>query len=159
MRVFLAKALACGVVVFVLAVALEAMLGAVLSLVAATRGTTAGTGDGWLRGVVGLGARIGGLAGLAALMGLAITTVARNTAAALGVAFAYFGVIEGLIRGLLPSWSRWLVGDNAVVFVAGRSSGPGGIGRSPTEAILLLFAYGLALMTAAALSFRARDVT
>jgi ABC-2 family transporter len=158
-RVMLAKLVACVAAVFVLCLAIQAILGAVLWLVAATRGVTTGTGGAWLRSVVGVAVRSAALGAFASAIGLAVATVGRNTAAALGAGFVYLGVIEGLLRGLRPGWQRWLVGDNATLFLTGTDNRYPLLDRSMTSSGLLLLAYAAAATLVAVAWFRARDVT
>jgi hypothetical protein len=54
-------------------------------------------------------------------MGASIATIGRNTAAALGIAFGYLAIVEPAIRGLRPSWSPWLLGDNSVVVITNQT--------------------------------------
>jgi ABC-type transport system involved in multi-copper enzyme maturation permease subunit len=157
-RVILAKLVACVAAVFALVIALQAILGGALALAAALRGTTEGTGAAWVRQTVGVGIRVGALSSIGAAIGFAIASVARNSAAALGVGFGYIVIVENLIRGLRPHWERWLVGDNAAVFITGRNAGLS-FERSVFEAGLLLAAYASALVVVAVTAFRARDVT
>ncbi len=179
LRVLATKTLAAVVVVFALAIVLQVLLSMVLAAAAGLRGSTAGTGGAWLRELVGVGLRSGVVASLAAVMGLAIAGIGRNTAAALGIGFAYLAIGEGLLRGIRPAWGRWLLGDNAATFIDGRAhsfygpfhtvaSGPGGLvyGGRPTvfvrtvaEAVAIVVVYAAVLLVLAALSFRARDVT
>lgn len=158
-RVLLAKVVACTVAVFVIGVALQALLGAALWLVAATRGTTEGTGGTWLRSVAGVVTRAALLGSLTAAVGMAVASIGRNTAAALGTGFAYLGVVEGIVRGLRPQWQRWLVGDNAVLFLTGVDNRFPPLGRTMTSGGLLLAGYAAVLVLLVLAAFRARDVT
>ena len=158
LRVFVAKLAAAAAVLFLLAMALQAMLGLVLAAAAAFRGTTEGADAEWLRSVSGVAVRVAGLTAMAGAMGFAIATIGRNTAAALGVGFAYLAVVEGLVRGLRPQWSRWLIGDNAGVFLAGEAGFPP-VSRSPLGAGGVIAVYTAVLLVAALVSFRERDVT
>lgn len=158
LRVFVAKFAAAAAVLFLLAVALQAILGLVLAAAAALRGTTEGADAEWLRSVSGVAVRVAGLTAMAGAMGFAIATIGRNTAAALGAGFAYLAVVEGLVRGLRPQWSRWLIGDNAGVFLTGEAGFPP-VNRSPLGAAGVIAAYAGALLLAALVAFRERDVT
>jgi ABC-type transport system involved in multi-copper enzyme maturation permease subunit len=159
-RVLLVKLLACMAATFALFLAIQAVLGLVLWLVAATRGITEGTGSAsWFRSVAGVVVRSAALGAFSAAVGVAIATVGRNTAAALGVGFVYFGVVEGLIRGLRPAWQRWLVGDNATLFLTGIDNRFPPLGRTMTSSGLLLLAYAAGLIAIALAWFRARDLT
>lgn len=54
---------------------------------------------------------------VAALVGFALANAIRNTAAALGIGFVYFAIVESVIRAFKPAWQQWLFTDNAVAFV------------------------------------------
>ncbi len=57
------------------------------------------------------------LAVFAGLLGFGIANLVRNTAAALGVGFVYFAVVESAVRGFRPSWQEWLLTDNAAALL------------------------------------------
>jgi hypothetical protein len=92
-------------------------------------------------------------------MGLSIATLGRNTAAALGIAFGYLAIVEPAIRGLRPSWSPWLLGDNVIVVITNQTQNTPLVGRSTLEAATLVACYTLALLAAALFAFRRRDIT
>ena len=54
---------------------------------------------------------------LAAVLGFGLTSIVRNTGAALGVAFVYVVVVQLVLGGIKPSWSQWMLGTNAVALV------------------------------------------
>ncbi len=159
LRVFAAKLVAATVVIFLLAMFLQAVLGLVLAFVAALRGITEGTDAAWLRSVAGVALRSATLAAVAGAMGYAIAAVGRNTAAAIGVAFVYVAVAERLVAGLRPHWQRWLVGDNAGQFLTGENNRFPPLNRSMVGSGAVLAAYAAILLIAAFLVFRQRDVT
>lgn len=97
-RVALAKVVAAVVLAFLISVALLAVFSAVLGLVAATRGSTAGVDAEWVRSYVGAVLRAGALVAGAAGLGLSVGMIGRNTAAALGFAFAYMLIGENIVR-------------------------------------------------------------
>lgn len=74
--------------------------------------------------------RISAVAAFGAVLGLTLATIARNTGAAIGVAFAYLAIGESIVRALKPAWQPWLIGDNANVVVLGADQGFPPIGRS-----------------------------
>jgi ABC-type transport system involved in multi-copper enzyme maturation permease subunit len=158
LRVIMAKLAGCLAVVFVMVIALQSLLGGGLALAAALRGTTIGVDGAWIRETVGVALRVAALSALGAAVGFAISSSARNTAAALGVGFGYLFVVENLVRGLRPGWVRWLMGDNAVVFINGQSAGLS-FNRTMLQAGLLLSVYAAALVMIAVALFRGRDVT
>jgi hypothetical protein len=160
-RVLIAKALVAAIVVVVLAIVLQVVLSLVLWLVAATRGSMVETGGDWLRRVAGTILRVGGASSIASLIGLSIAMLGRNTAAALGLGFAYLGVLEGLIRGLRPAWQPWLLGDNVAVFVSGQATQlglTGDVTRTVEAAAGVAFGYAAVLLALAGTGFRVRDV-
>lgn len=162
LRVLAAKAISAAAVTFLVSIALLVVLSIVLWLVALTRGVSEGLGGGFLQTLAGGVLRASAAASAASLIGLSIAMLGRNTAAAVGVGFAYLGVIEGLIRGLRPAWQPWLLGDNVAVFVGGEPTQLGaehGVLRTLTMAAVVVSVYAIALLTAAALAFRARDVS
>lgn len=157
-RVLLAKALACIAVAAVFAVLTEALLGAALLPSALVHGTTAGTGSTWLRSVAGVVLRGTALVSIATAVGFAVASVGRNTAAALGLGFAYFVVIENVVGSFIAGFRRWLLLGNAIVLVSGKDQGGEVAGRSVLGAGLFLTAVALALLAGAALIFQRRDV-
>ncbi len=105
-------------------VALTALLGAVAEavwlaaaqLLATTRGTGANPHGLWgeLIGSAGRGVLLVVLVGL---LGFGVANLLRNTAAAFGVGFVYFAVVENALRVLRPRWQEWLITDNAVALL------------------------------------------
>jgi hypothetical protein len=160
-RVFMGKVAAAMIGVVLSALAMQAILGLALWLVAALRGTTEGADLAWLGDTAAVAARGAIIAGLAAVLGFAIASVARNTTVALIIGFVYFAVAESLIRGLRPGWQPWLVGDNAAAFVIGdpadvfAGSGP----DTAVGALLVVVAYAALAVAAATAWFESRDVT
>ncbi|MGH2694832.1 MAG: ABC transporter permease subunit [Actinomycetota bacterium] len=156
-RVLAAKAVGASIVMFVLTVTLLAVLAAALYPAAAIRGTTMGVDAAWWGEFAEIVMRAGALSAVAAAMGLAIATIGRNTAAAVGAGFVYIAIVESLVRGYKPAWTRWLIGDNAATFVFGPNE-VGLIGRGRGGAVLLLGMYALILLAAASIVFARRDV-
>jgi ABC-type transport system involved in multi-copper enzyme maturation permease subunit len=157
-RVLLAKAVACIVVASVFAVVAQVVLAASLLPAAYLHGTTEGTGGGWLGSVVGVLGRGTALVAIATAVGFSVASIGRNTAAALGIGFAYFLVIENVVGNFLEDFRRWLVLGNAIVLVSGENSGGEVSGRSVVAAGLYLTAVGIVLLAAATTVFRRRDV-
>jgi hypothetical protein len=157
-RVLAAKAIVTVAAVFVVMVVLLAVFAGALTLVASTRGITDHLGDHFVRSVAGTTMRVAACSSAGALIGLAIAMLARSTAAAVGIGFAYLAVIEGLIRGLRPGWQHYLLADNIAIVVTGAD---GGIMREPVTfayAAMTVAIWATALTVAAALAFRVRDV-
>ncbi|MDP9330156.1 MAG: ABC transporter permease [Actinomycetota bacterium] len=166
-RVLLMRLLVVAITVALIAFFLEAILGSVLSLVAATRGSTAGTGGlgtAWFHDVWAATLRIIVIAVVASGIGLALATIGRRTVAALGVTFVYLALFESLLHGLRPSISSWLLGVNVATYLQGRpteiqlSDFQKSIFIGPTHGLLIACAYAAGLVVIALLLFRARDV-
>ena len=158
-RVLLTKAFACIVVACGFALLVELLLAGALLPSAYLRGTTAGTGGDWLRSVLGVLLRGTGLVAIAAAVGFSVASVGRNTAAALGLGFAYFLVIENVVGSFLEDFRRWLILGNAIVLVSGEDSGGDEvIGRSVIMAAVYLTAVAIGFLAAATAIFRRRDV-
>lgn len=157
-RVLVAKGIAAAVVAFLGALAFFSILGLALTPAGVFRGTTTGIDAAWFGSVAGTALRASSLASLAALLGLSIATLGRNTAAALGFGFAYLAVLERMLGALRPRWQPWLFGDLAAIFVGAQRHEEVFAGRSVAEAGVILSVYVLAVFAGAAAIFRRRDV-
>jgi ABC-type transport system involved in multi-copper enzyme maturation permease subunit len=158
LRVLAAKAAVVAVCVFALMVLLLAAFSLALLVVASTRGITDNLGDHFVRSVAGSALRVAACSAAGALIGMAIAMLASNTAAAVGVGFAYLAILEGLIRALRPGWQHYLLADNIAIVITGADDG---IMREPVTFIHAAFtvAFWVAvLLVVAAAMFRARDV-
>lgn len=160
LRVFAAKLLSALVVCLALALASMVALGAVLMPSALLHGTTMGTTGAWWWSLAGVGWRSLAMVGVGTMVGFSIASVGRNTAAALGVLFAYVIVIENVAVAFLHGLRRWLLVGNAFVFVSGNPGDfPRGVqGRSVTVAGVYLLAIAVSLYIIAAVVFQRRDV-
>ena len=157
-RLLLVKVAVCITVAFLATVAFQALLGLGLSAAAALRGTTEGIDRAWLLRTLGVLLRGAALAGAAAAIGFSLASVARNTAAALGVGFGYLLILENLIGALRPGWRSWFLAPNAVVLVDGRVH-PEIIPRTVIEAAVVIALYGVGTVLIATTLFARRDVT
>ena len=117
-RWFAARILVITAGVLVMTLAIVAFLSAGLALAAMLRGSTVGTDGAWWSDVLTTSLRVAVAATISAVIGGAVAAVGRHTSAALGVVFVWTAVIEGLIRGLRPYWTPWLLGDNLVSFLS-----------------------------------------
>lgn len=158
LRVLLAKALACVVVAAAFAVAAQALLGAALFPSALLHGTTEGTGSTWARAVAGVVGRGTILVAVAAVVGFSVASIGRNTAAALGLGFAYFVVVENVVGTFVEGLRRWLLLGNAIVLVSGQNQGGEVGGRSVVAAAIFLTVVAVTLLGGAAAVFVRRDV-
>ena len=170
-RVVLAKAAALVAVLLAFLVVAEVVGLATTVLNGALRGITDGIdGSRWATSLLGV-ARGAWIVTFTGLFGFAVAGLARITAAALGVSFVYFVILENLVRGLRPGWIRFLVSDNiAAVLTKGadiRTVHTGSDGNqfetvfrlTTQRASLTLAVYLVVLVGAFVVSFQRRDVT
>lgn len=157
-RVLLAKAAASVAVAVGFALLAGALLVLALLPAAFLHGTTAGTGGTFWRSVAGVVLRGEVLVAIAAALGFAVASIGRNTAAALGIGFAYFLVIENVVGSFLADYRRWLLLGNAIVLVAGEDEGGEVVGRTVLQAGIYLTVIAVLLIAAATVLFRRRDV-
>jgi len=157
-RVLLAKVVASVIVACIFAVVSWALVSAALLPSALWHGTTSGTGGSWSRSVAAVVGRGTLLIAVATTVGFAVASIGRNTAAALGVGFAYFLVIENVVGNFLEGFRRWLILGNSIVLVSGEDGGGDVSGRSVLVAAIYLCMVAVALFVAATMLFRRRDV-
>jgi ABC-2 type transport system permease protein len=156
-RALVAKMAAAAMIVWVWVALLQVAFLLAMYPTAALRGTLEGVDASWWSEVGGLLARAGLLAAVAAVLGLSIATVGRNTAAALGVGFVYLAVVENLIRAFKPEWRDWLIGENVDAFIRG-AGGVSPLEHSWVVAGLLLLVYTAAIFCGALGFFRRAEV-
>ena len=157
-RVFLAKTVAVLAATALFAVVVLVLLALAMWPALALHGAPLRPNDPTLASLAGTAARGVALAVLASGMGLAIATIGRNTAAALGAGFAYVIVFENIIGSFIERWRRWLLLGNVIVFVSGRNNGGDIPGRTVAAAALFLTAVAVTLLVAAASAFQRRDL-
>ena len=160
-RWLLARLVVTAVGVFVVTMVLLAVLAAAFALAAVVRGSTA-TEPGWLGDLLGTMARISVVASAIALIGAAVATIGRNTAAALGAVFVYLALIESLIRSLRPMLSRFMLGDSAVVLISGNdlevSDSSTAMVLTQSHAYVVLATWVALVVVVGLVMLRARDV-
>lgn len=157
-RLAAARFAAVFVLAFGIGLALQALLVGGLLPAFLSNGVTEGADAGWAWSLVTGMVRMQLLVGFAALLGAATAMLGRNTAAALGAAFAYMIVGENLVRAWKPWLRPWLLAENAYIFLAGFTPSDIGIGRGFGAAAATLAAYALGLAAVAVVVFRRRDV-
>ncbi len=157
-RVLATKAAACVVVAVAFLVLGQALLSAALLPSALLHGATAGADAEWFRSVAGVMLRGALLVSIATAIGFSVAAIGRNTAAALGIGFAYFVIVENVVGGFLEGFRRWLLLGNAIVLVSGEDGGGEVFGRTVTVAAAYLTVVGVGLLAAAAALFKRRDV-
>ena len=158
-RLMLAKVVAVILFSFVAALLIQALVGAVVAVSAYAFGTTAGADGEWLRDLTEQTLRIAAVGAVMGVVGFALASLGRNTAAALGVGFAYVVVVENLLRALRPQWQPWFFSDNAVIVVTADAAAFTQIDRTVVQAAVVVTGYALLLLVAAVGVFRGRDVT
>lgn len=161
-RVVLGKVLGLLAVIAGLVIAAEALFTAGALVAGATRGSTAGLTSGFWTSHALLVLRAIGVAGFAGVLGFAVAFGSRVTAAAVGAGFIYFAVLEQL----LLAWKLWLaeylVGPLLAAWLEwgiDAGEGRGQVAISGAQAGITLALYAVAMLTAATLWFRHRDVT
>jgi ABC-2 type transport system permease protein len=160
-RVVLAKVLGLVAVISALVIAAEVLFTGSAMLAGVLRGTTDGlTGDVWMSHLL-LVLRAICIAAFAGVLGFSIAFGTRVTAAAVGVGFIYFAVLEQL----LIVWKLWLARYLIGPLLGGwlnygfdDESGDG-LTLSGQRAGITLAMYAVGILIAATLWFRQRDVT
>jgi ABC-2 type transport system permease protein len=163
LRWFAARILVIAAGVAMMTLAIVSFLSAGLAAAATLRGTTLGTDGDWWSDVLTTSLRVAAAATISALIGAAVAAVGRHTAAALGVVFVWTAVIEGLIRGLRPTWAPWLLGDNLVSFLSWermeiRFSAFESYTITPGRALFVIVGYAAVTLALGFTFVRIRDV-
>ena len=157
-RVFAAKTVAVVGAMAVFAAAALALVAVAMWPALALHGAPLQPDDPSLWSLAGIVARGVALTAITSAMGLAIATIGRNTAVALGAGFAYIIVLENILGSSVERWRRWLLLGNVIVLVAGENDASDVTGRTVMGAAVFLTAVAVTLLVAAASSFRARDL-
>jgi hypothetical protein len=157
-RLLTARLTAAAILAAAIAFALQVLSLLLLAPAVALHGTAAGTDLDWW---VGLGAamvRVSLLTALAAVLGLAIANLGRNTTAALATICGWLLVVEGLIRTLRPGWSLHLLSENIAVVLTWAPLDGQVASHSPVRALVTLAVYAALPVGAALVVFRRRDL-
>lgn len=162
LRWFAARILVITVGVFVLTAMIVVLLSVGLALAAMLRGSTVGADGAWWTEVLTTSLRVSVTAALSAVIGGAVAAIGRHTAAALGVVFVWTAVLEGLVRGLRPLWTPWLLGDNLVSFTAWQTTEyqfpEGSFVISPGRGVFVILGYTAVVLAFGFIFIRVRDV-
>jgi ABC-2 type transport system permease protein len=163
LRWFASRVLVIAAGVLVMTLGIVAFLSAGLAGAATLRGSTLGTDGAWWSDVLSTSLRVAVAASISAVIGAAVAAVGRHTAAALGVVFVWTAVIEGLIRGLRPQWTPWLLGDNLVSFLSWQTTENqfdpfASFTISPGRALFVIAGYAIATLALGFTFVRVRDV-
>lgn len=157
-RLHAARTLSAAVLAFLIGFALQIvwLASAVPSVL--RNGTTEGTdGEYWRELVVGM-LRISFITALVAVLALSIATVARNTTPGLVVLAAWALIGEQIVRGLKPSFGRYLISENVAIVVPWKPLTDVEFDRSPAVALTNLLLYLGIAVAIALFSFTQRDV-
>ncbi len=157
-RLNLARTAACGIVAFAVALALQVVFLACFLPAVLANGTTSGTDGAWWLDLIAVIARTGLLTALAAMLAVALATLGRNTAFALGAVFAWMAVIENLIRNLRPGLAPYLWGENIATVVPWHQVKNVDFTRSPVVALGTVVVYTTVFIVLATVTFQRRDV-
>jgi ABC-2 type transport system permease protein len=163
LRWFAARIVVLVAGVFLMTALIVLFLSAGLAFAAMLRGSTVGVGGEWWTDVLTTSLRVSVAAALSAVIGGAVAAIGRHTAAALGVVFIYTAVVEGLVRGLRPLWTPWLLGDNLVTFLSWRTmdfqvSNFESFTITPGRAVFVILGYTAVVLALGFTLVRIRDV-
>jgi hypothetical protein len=157
-RMNLTRTAAGAILAFALSFGLQvAFLAAFLPAVLA-HGTTDGASSGWWISLALALARTSLITAIVSVLGVALATLGRNTAFALGFVFAWMAVIEGVIRGIRPGWAQFLWAENIVTVEEWAQMRNVEFTRGPVLALATLLLYTAVIIAAATITFRRRDV-
>jgi hypothetical protein len=157
-RLYLSKAVALSACVFAATIALQLLLSLLLAPVGIFRGTTTGLNGAFWGDMATVMLKASFLAVAIGLLGFGLASIGRNTAAAVGIMFAYTAVVENLVRAVRPQFFGWLLSDNIIVFISGEVT-MFGEKRSSLAAFVTICVYALVPLLAGLSLFKKRDVT
>jgi hypothetical protein len=157
-RFHLSRTAACAILAALISFALQAVFLASLLPAVIANGSSTGTDAGWWVSLIVAMLRASLLTAIAAMLGVALATLGRNTSFALVAIFTWFAVVEGLVRGLKPGLAQYLWGENVATVVPWAQLPDARFQRGPLLALLTLTFYVLVITTIATLAFRRRDI-
>jgi ABC-type transport system involved in multi-copper enzyme maturation permease subunit len=153
MRTASAGLLACAIAVMLQLVFLGAFLPAVL-----VNGSTSGADGDWFVAVGAAVLRVAAVTACSAVLGVALSTIGRNTAFGIVTAWIWLAVVEGILRGLRPQWTRGLLGESATTVLQWSPIEGDHPAASPSMALVVALAYVAVLYVASLSSFMRRDI-
>ena len=157
-RLHAARLGACALLAWLLAFALQVLFLAGFLPAVAAHGSAAGADGVWFLALVGAMARIAVIAALTAVLGGAVATAGRATAAGLVVVGGWLAVGENMVRAWRPGLARHLMGDNATVVLTWADLDGVAWSRPPALALAVLVTYVLVAAVLAGAWFRRHDV-
>jgi ABC-type transport system involved in multi-copper enzyme maturation permease subunit len=157
-RVHLARTLACAILAFVISLVLQVVFLASLLPATLANGSTANADAPWWVSLVSAMVRTSMLTAFGAMLGVALSTLGRNTAFALVVVFGWITILEGVIRQLEPGLARFLWGENMTLVLTWAQLDNVTFSRGPLVALVTVTFYVSVVVAAATFAFRRRDV-
>jgi hypothetical protein len=157
-RLHLTRSAACAILAVLTSFVLQAVFLASFLPAVLANGSTAGVDSQWWFSLVTAMARTSLLTGIAAMVGVALATLGRNTAFALVTVFAWIAVIEGMVRGFKPGLAKYLWGENIATIMPWAQLGNVEFRRGPLVALATVLLYAAVIVAAATLVFRRRDI-
>jgi hypothetical protein len=157
-RLHATRTAACGLLAFVIAIFVQVLFLASFLPAVLTHGTTDGADFNWWMSLVLAIGRSALLTSIAAMVAVALATLGRNTAFAFGVVFAWFALMENLIRGLRPGWAQYLWGENIGTVLPWKQMENVDFTRGPLLALGTIVVYAGVIVGAAAIAFQRRDI-
>ncbi len=157
-RLSVARTAACGILAFVIALVLQVIFLASFVPAVLANGTTTGTDIDWWLSLALVIVRTALLTSIATVLAVALGTLGRNTAFALGAVFMWMAVIENVIRGLRPGWAQYLWGENIGTVVPWKQMKDVDFTRGPLLALGTLLLYTTLIVVAGTMTFRRRDI-
>ncbi|MEP7054571.1 MAG: ABC transporter permease subunit [Actinomycetota bacterium] len=162
-RVVLAKVVGLSAVIVLLFLAATALFTAESYAAGQLRGTTAGLTSGLWNSYLLLMLRGVSFAGFAAVLGFSVAFGSRVTAAAVGIAFVYFAVLENLLVAWKIWLARYMIGPLLAAWLNNGIADNGDSGRAlrltGVRAGVTLSVYAVVMLAGATVWFRQRDVT
>jgi ABC-2 type transport system permease protein len=147
-----------AILAFVISLALQVVFLASFLPAVFANGTTEGVDGSFWTGLAVVMIRTSVLTAASAMLAISLATVGRNTAFAVITMFAWLIVIEGLIRGLRPSLSRWLWAENLGTVMTWAQLETVDFARGPLVAASTLLVYCTVIVGLAVVSFQRRDI-
>jgi hypothetical protein len=158
LRLHLARLLAGLGLTLVVTLLLQLLWMATTVPAVVVNGSTAGADVAWWWSLVGAVGRMSLLSAAAALIGVSLATLGRNTAFALGVTFAWVALGEGIIRAAKPGLAGHLLGENLAIVLTWAQLDGAEFTRSGAAAAVTVGLYAVGLAAVGAFAFTRRDV-
>jgi ABC-type transport system involved in multi-copper enzyme maturation permease subunit len=157
-RVHAARTGAAALLAWIISFLLQALFLASFLPAVFVYGTTAGADASFWTDLLIFIARTSVITAGCAVLGVALATAARNTAFAVITVFAWFAVVESILRGIKPSSAPWLWGENLVTVAVWDRMTDSEFTRSPIASLATLTLYLAVIVAASTISFTRRDI-